>query len=43
MEEFFDEVDVGQNHTTTAITLELELVEGIAEHVGLVRRERHAS
>lgn len=31
VEELFDEVDVSQDHATAAITLELKLVEGLAE------------
>jgi hypothetical protein len=30
MEQFFDEVDVGENHPSTAVPLELELVKGLA-------------
>ena len=38
MEQFFDEVDVGENHSPAAVSLELELVEGLT---GMrVRRER---
>ena len=29
MEQFFDEVDVGENHPSTAVPLELELVESL--------------
>ena len=30
MKQFFDEVDVGKNHSSTTVPLELELVEGLA-------------
>lgn len=40
MEEFFDEVDVSQDHATATIALELKLVERIPECPGeMVRRE----
>lgn len=29
MEQFFDEVDVGENHPSTAVPLELELIESL--------------
>jgi len=38
MKQFFDEVDVGKNHSSTAVPLELELVEGLTKM--RVRRER---
>jgi len=38
MEQFFDEVDVGENHPSTAVPLELELVESLTGK--RVRRER---
>ena len=31
MQQFFDKVDVGEDHSSTAVPLELELVEGLAE------------
>jgi len=31
MQQFLDEVDVGEDHSSTAVPLELELVEGLAE------------
>jgi len=38
MQEFFNEVDMGEDHSSTAVSLELELVEGLT--VMCVRSER---
>jgi len=42
MKEFFDEVDVGQNHASAAVSLELQFVKSVAlAHILVQKLEVH--